>query len=366
MYKLIIVDDEERIRNGLKKFINWAGLGFDCVADFEDGADAMQYLQHHETDVVLTDIRMAQLSGIELARYVFEQRPRVKVVINSGYAQFEYAKRAIEYKVEHYLIKPTNVDEMRQVFTNIRTALDQERLGMFDDFPARQGHFLEQREHAKIRRHHPYILEGMRAGSSSIVIDHFNLLLDDILQSRPDLLYLLVIDLFTEIANAFKEFDLFRLTGGRFDYRLLTPQQSPADIRRWGEQVLQDTISCLSKRNQNNPSSLLQQAQTFIEANYTKDLSLEEVASSVYVSSTYFSRYYKQQTGETFVEALTRIRLNKAVELLKLRKYKIYEISEMVGYQSSKYFNRQFKQGFGYTPKEYVRLILIGSDLEDE
>jgi two-component system response regulator YesN len=170
------------------------------------------------------------------------------------------------------------------------------------------------------------------------------------------------------IENAFnkRDIDLFKLTGGRFDYRLLSNNQEPLEIRHWGCHVLMETVDCLVSRAADNASFIIKNAQAYMGANYSKDISLEDVASAVFVSPVYFSRFFKQQTGETFVEYLTNLRLAQAVKLLQERKYKMYEISEKVGYRSSKYFNRQFKETFGYTPKEYCRIVLKVRDAEDE
>lgn len=364
MFKLVIVDDEERIRSGLKKFVNWNAIGFDCVADFEDGAEAIAYIQQHEADVILTDIRMAQISGIEIARYVYERCPQTKVVINSGYTQFEYAKRAIEYKVEHYLIKPTNIEETKTVFLNIRDALLSER-GKASKVQAQSP---ESSLYATIKHYCPAIVDGMKEGNLNKVVELYGEFLDEIVRKQSDLLHLFAIDLFISIESAFsvKGTDLYKLTGGRFDYRLLSTKQNVTDLRLAGSHVLMETIACLSGSTADNTSLLLMKAQAYMKANFHKDISLEDVASAAFVSPSYFSRLYKQQTGETFIEYLTRLRLAKAVELLQQRKQKIYEISELVGYKSSKYFNLQFKQAMGCTPKEYARIIHKASDPLDD
>jgi len=368
LFKLVIVDDEERIRTGLKKFMNWNSLGFDCVADFEDGAEAIEYLRNHEADVVLTDIRMAQVSGIEIARYVHEQKLRTKVVINSGYAQFEYAKRAIEYKVEHYLIKPTDIEETKKVFLLIRNTLHSERDSGVSDSGKQSGHMQEEDLHANIKRYGPIIVEWMKENKVAQVAERYDDFLNEIIRGKSKMLHLFAIDLFIEIETAFNAagIDLYKLTGGQFDYRKLSSKRGPVDIRRIGNQLLMETVACLAGGASGSTSMILGKAQAYIEANYHRDISLEDVANAVFVTPSYFSRFYKQQTGETFIEYLTRLRLGKAVELLKQRKHKIYEISEIVGYKSSKYFNRQFKQALGCTPKEYARIVLKASDPTDE
>ncbi|MDQ0889605.1 YesN/AraC family two-component response regulator [Paenibacillus sp. V4I9] len=127
MYKLVLVDDEEIVRRGLKYFLDWESLGFQIVADFEDGKEAIAYLQTHEVDIVLTDIRMAEINGLMLAKHIYEQFPHIRVIIISGYKDFEYAQQAITYNVENYLLKPTKYDEITEVFQGLKQKLDKQK-----------------------------------------------------------------------------------------------------------------------------------------------------------------------------------------------------------------------------------------------
>ena len=137
MYKLVVVDDEKAIRKGICKYIDWESMGFEVVADFEDGKETIDYIKNNEVDVVLTDIEMAEVSGLELARYIHENNLLLKTVIISGYKEFEYARKAVEYGVEHYLLKPVRLEEVSQVFAKIKNELD-ERKAIGDQFLTEQ------------------------------------------------------------------------------------------------------------------------------------------------------------------------------------------------------------------------------------
>jgi len=124
MYKLLIVDDEEIIRDSLSTFIKWDKLGFEVVRCLSDGRDAIAYLSNNQVDVILCDIKMTFVSGLELACYVYENNLPIVVVIISGYKQFEFAQQAIKYNVAHYLLKPTQINEVNRTFTEIKRQLD--------------------------------------------------------------------------------------------------------------------------------------------------------------------------------------------------------------------------------------------------
>lgn len=105
-YSMIVVDDERLIREGLKRFIQKNQSDFAVEQVFEDGKQVIEYLQTHTVDLILTDIRMIEVSGLEVAAYVFENMPQTDVIILSGYQDFEYAQTAIENRVFRYLLKP--------------------------------------------------------------------------------------------------------------------------------------------------------------------------------------------------------------------------------------------------------------------
>lgn len=120
MYDLIIIDDENIIRKGLEELIDWKSIGFRIVATFEDGKEPIEFLKNHHVDVVLTDIRMAEVSGLDVAKYVHDHKPGTKTVIISGYKEFEYAKKAIDYGVEYFLLKPTKFNEFYHTFSELK------------------------------------------------------------------------------------------------------------------------------------------------------------------------------------------------------------------------------------------------------
>ncbi len=123
MYKLIIVDDESKIRSGLEKHYPWAELGFEVVGSFPNGQVALDYLHDHPVDVVLSDVRMPVLTGTELAQCIREQRLSPLVVFLSGYADFEYARQALVHGVRNYILKPVKFDEIVSVFSLIKQEL---------------------------------------------------------------------------------------------------------------------------------------------------------------------------------------------------------------------------------------------------
>ena len=124
IYTVIVADDEEEIRRGIVRRVNWERVGFQVIGEAENGADALELVEKLEPDLLLTDIRMPFLSGIELAREIREVRPTVQIAFLSGYDDFSYAQQAIQYNIVSYMLKPISSGEMEEELAKIKADMD--------------------------------------------------------------------------------------------------------------------------------------------------------------------------------------------------------------------------------------------------
>ena len=124
MYSLIIVEDEDESRNGLMNYIPWREFGFSVSAAFPDAASALTYLEKHNPIVLLTDIMMPGMNGIDLIEKAKELHPAIISVVLSGHSDFAYARKCITLGVREYILKPAGFEELKDVFIRIRTELD--------------------------------------------------------------------------------------------------------------------------------------------------------------------------------------------------------------------------------------------------
>jgi two-component system response regulator YesN len=139
MYQLIIVDDEAEIRDGLCKYFPWKQLGFEIAALLENGLQALEYIESEPVDVMLCDIKMPFMNGLDLAKELHAKNSAVKILLLSGYREFEYAQEALRYGVKDYLLKPTKYDELVKVFTKIKKELDKEAFARGTPVAAEDG-----------------------------------------------------------------------------------------------------------------------------------------------------------------------------------------------------------------------------------
>lgn len=124
MYKMIVVDDEQEIRRGFCSYFPWSELGFEVVAHFSGAQQADEFLKACRVDVLVTDIRMRGMSGLELIESMRSRGDTSRVVVISGYRDFEYARHAMRLGVKYYIVKPMKFAQISEVFTSIRQELD--------------------------------------------------------------------------------------------------------------------------------------------------------------------------------------------------------------------------------------------------
>lgn len=412
-YRLLIVDDEEDIREGLADLVDWTSLGYAVAARLEDGRDAISFIESNPVDVILTDIKMTFVSGLELAKYVYDRQFDIKMILISGYKEFEFAQQAVNYKVMHYLLKPTRLDEITRVFKDVKLLLDKEkaekeqalsiqsrneemlsvlRRQFFADLMA--GTLKERAEidrrlrliglpidpescpccsyYIRFPRKDPD--SGGNPGNADgqlfrfihqIFLKEQEGILTFPISAEPDKILLAAIDL---RADGLPEKTLRERVGLQFEtvksrinavlgidaalselslYSSITEiislyaiGEGPRSETEYGDDDRTDTL-------------VIQKAKTYMQSMYDKEISLEDVAEHVYLSPVYFSRLFKKQTGRNFTDYLTEVRMMKAMEYLRQPQYKVYEIGSIIGYKSTKYFFKLFKQYAGCTPSEY-------------
>ncbi|TVY08149.1 response regulator [Paenibacillus cremeus] len=535
MYKLIIVDDEDEVREGIRQRIDWKALGFELAGDFEHGRDALDALESLQPDVVITDICMPFMDGLELTRRIAEQYRDMKVVIVTGYEDFDYAKQAIQLKVKDYLLKPINAGEFSDFLTKLRQELDEERakkedftalrLQLNQSMPLLRERFLERLATSRLKRedilsklsYFQLTLPGPAYMSLVCDIDEFGLAPSGNPDLDKELLRFAAFNILQEIFEKEQGGLVFRTRDDKYgillsgapdeiglraqrladharqsiakyakvcisiglgrvctdlellsssfeealsalDYRFLLGTsriislgdleygQGRSSVRScdwekkllaamktghtsvvttvlsgWTEEMkgsarsvagcygsvnkllaglmnlvtetgfdetevfgpnpfaelagvktiddardrLEETcrriIAYLSEKRTDVAKTQMAQAEAYIRDNYAdENFALNHVCSHIFMSISYFSSLFKQHTGETFIEYLTRIRMDKAKELLTMTPLKTYEIAERVGYGDPQYFSVIFKRVCGMSPKEY-RSLMKGS-----
>jgi two-component system response regulator YesN len=126
LYKVMLVDDEEAVRQTIEKKLQWEEIGFQVIATAENGEEALELAEKLRPDVVMTDIKMPFMDGLSLCRKLKENQRDTRIVIFSGFDEFEYAREAIKLDVAEYILKPIDSEELKDVFLRIKKNLDAE------------------------------------------------------------------------------------------------------------------------------------------------------------------------------------------------------------------------------------------------
>lgn len=535
MYHILLVDDEILVRDAIRENIDWKEMDCELVGDCENGQQAAEFVKNHQVDIVLTDICMPYMDGMELSHFLHDNYPDIVIVIFSGFGEFEYAKKAIQYNVSEYMLKPITAMELRGVIEKMKEKVDQRRkekkklenltrtsqdyhknaqvirskaiealvsctrdvqeslneladmgiildassyrVAVFDmdlysdiyqvDVEKRQESALMAfvlfnvsdeivtRENAgiayqegnnrvcilfmgnhsrefsgKIRKICREIQQEVRdvigievsAGIGSWVKTPQDLLLSHNLAEKAiGYRYLLggnlLIDMeekdtdcrislqssLNNLTNALKtgnregvdlaiarmEQDikdamveksqacvcLQRIIRAAGNCQDAVSQDEEGDVAKREELIrqvtdqktfqlaiglvkeyVQEVFDELSQLNSSSGQRQAAMALDYIQKNYMNpDVSLNSICSYLNISTSYFSTIFKEVTGETFIEALVRTRMEKAKELLGNTTLKNYEIAEKVGFSDPHYFGISFKKMTGKTPTEYAR-----------
>lgn len=128
MFNLLLVDDETDSREALSSYFPWNDTGFQIIGQASNGKEALDFIENNgSVDIVLTDIKMPVMSGIELAEAVYNRNKKVKIVFLSSYREFEYAQEALKYKVLNYVLKPAKYQVLADVFGKVNAEMQAER-----------------------------------------------------------------------------------------------------------------------------------------------------------------------------------------------------------------------------------------------
>jgi two-component system, response regulator YesN len=247
MLKVLVVDDEALLRKGIVLEIDWPSIGCMVVAEASNGMEGIEAVHKYQPDLIITDIRMPKMDGIQMVKRLREEGNEVNVIFLTAYSDFSYAQSAIKLYVADYLLKPFEDGELEAAVLQIRR-------------------------------------------------------------------------------------------------RLQEKQQKGTDIDK--------DLSLMLKKG--DKSKYVMEAIDYIAKHYSDDnLCIATVAESLGVSEGHLSHIFKKETEYTIMSYITQYRMHVAMKLLSDCRYKVYEVTEMVGYHDCAYFSSTFKKVVGVTPSEY-------------
>lgn len=360
MYKVFFADDEAAMRAGLRNAFDWDNSDFILAGEAPDGELALSLMQEIMPDILITDIRMPFMDGIELSRRVKETMPWIKVIILSGHDEFEYAKQAIDIGTESYLLKPIRSEQLLETLHDVARKIDKERrsnverlIDSVQDVGAIE--LIPLAEVTKLP-----MIDKLRYASKADVPRFVQDYLDSF-ETKSITSYIfvsyIVMDVLLSSSKIIEELggDAKEVLAEYSDIRNLISTDSGIEaIKTLLISVLESVVEYRDNVTGLKNNEIILKAQEYIQKNYSeKDISLHSVANQVNVSPNHFSTIFSQNIGETFISYITRIRLERAKTLLKTTSKRISDIGYEVGYNDTQYFSYVFKKNIGITPKAF-------------
>ncbi len=337
MLKVLVAEDEPWIRAAIVEMVESIGHDIKVVGDVTNGEEAWHMIQQLWPTVLITDIMMPEVDGLELVRKISEEKIPMAVIIISGYENFQYAQKAITYGVNKYLLKPVNREDLRDaLFEAMEKLTEIEKM----------NHYL-----IKIQTYFDTINEIDPATG----MKNLYKLIDDI-TTLKHVNYGAYLSLLRIVESKISSL----LTSIEAEHTVMTQFSGISDqeIRRHMGQ-LTELWFLHPERNRKEFKQVIKAACDFIRSHYQDDLTLTQMAEYTNLSISHFSSLFKRNTGESLIVYINQVRVEKAKEWLRNSNEKIYIIAEEVGFSSQPYFIRVFKNITGMSPNEYRKSLGI-------
>lgn len=350
MYTAIIVDDEKMIKKSIAALVDSHDTGFKIIGEAKDGIEALQLNEKYVPDLIITDIRMPKLNGLDFIEKVKVSNAHSKLLIISGYDEFEYAQSALRFGVVDFLLKPLKPEQFLSSLEKVYLQLEAEHnsskkrsewLWVLKSFSETLVQKLWLLEEADVQE----LIEDMHSRISDKYQEDWN--------AKE-----LYVDLFLYIQGGLKK-EVEGWEDKSFFNEAYLPENLPEmkDCLYDNSQAVMEHIR--KTRNLGQRTNILT-AVKYIRANYSEEtLSLQEVADTVQMSPSYFSMEFKAEMGISFKQYITKMRLDQAKEMLNNPSYKTYEIAYNIGYSDYPHFTKTFKKHVGITPTQYRKRIGI-------
>ena len=353
MLRVVLVDDEKMIRDGMAATFPWRELGMEVVATAENGQKGLEIVSATQPQIIITDIRMPKMDGLEFIKRVREWLPEVKIIVLSGYDEFSYAQKALRYGVSDYILKPVGVKELSRVLQKLKQDMEA-------DFSAELSLVRAKKEIDPAWEHY---LNAVRSAARPKTGARAQAVLDEIicglqgLKLPPEQLRLVCLEQSQRVLEVLQKEGIplpeAWQAGRDGPYRDLRHLATVAEIYSWLGEFTESLIGHAELRKDHGYHAAIQKALQYIDGHYQEELSVKAVADHVCLSPDYFSHIFKKARGESFTDYLNRLRIGKAMELLAENRYKVYQVSDLVGYGDYKYFSSVFKKITGVSPTDY-------------
>lgn len=351
MLKALLVDDDHMVTTGLSKLIPWGELNATLIGEANNGKAALRFAEENRPDLIISDIRMPVMDGLELCRVISSTMFDTTVILLSAYEDFTYAQTALQYGVKDYILKPMNWEKIDQLTGKIR-AMSQ-RLEMRKQLYAEMTVQENQKQLSDIIR---FGKEDELAAYLDTLFEKYSIDCDMV----KELSFKLAGFLFRFLSDLNMGFDAVlqkeEVIGHLFSLK------SMGELRDYTFGLYRDLLRGIDEKKHIRAKNLAEEADRYINAQFTDPaMTVASVADRFHITANYLSILFRQAKGINISAYITGLRIARAKTLLKDRDLPISDICGQSGYFTARCFSRSFKKQEGMTPSEY-RNLLNGAD----
>ncbi|MDE6974432.1 MAG: response regulator [Lachnospiraceae bacterium] len=397
--KVLIVEDEVLVREGLKSVIGWDKLGMEVVGDAANGRQALEIYERERPDIVLTDIRMPVMDGLELIARIREEDKKTGIVILTCYEEFGYLQEALRMGVSDYILKlKMKPAEIEAAMAKVKKKLDEDEENGAGPDGAEEFRLQKEEELKRYIFYHQVSIGFFRSRMERlnlavkekdmvllrVVIQRYEKARLKIMDDRGMLIRFVILNTTEEIMEKYGGGETIQ-EGPDCFLLFMNVVNDPKDEDSWMEKMQKEISHVLSNfmgvRTVWGVSSVFQsftelpdkyqeccqkmqdkrvdlsveifEAVRYIEENLTQRLTLNQVASSINLSPNYLSSLFKKELGVGFVDYITEKRVERAKELLENTGLRTYEVAQQAGFVDESYFSKTFKRLTGKRPSAF-------------
>ncbi|EKQ54847.1 MULTISPECIES: response regulator [Clostridium] len=347
MYEILFVDDDECIGFIASKFKLWNNSNFKIKSQARNGKEALEILEKETFDLIITDIRMPIIDGLELIKIMRENGDKTAVILSSTYSDFEYAKKGLQLGAIDYIVKPFSEEDLSKAL--FRT----EKLLLENEKETKKIISDDSISEAKIQQWYNHIIHYER--SKSQLIGEFYRELEELFPEKneiyPKLINNIILhEIWNRICNTFPWITYIE------DFKVISQDgQFTFEV-----EVLVESLQSIVKQYElNKYDSVINKICSIIVEHISNDKILDVVSSEVGLSKDYMGKLFRSKLGMTLGEYCTKVKIQYAKKMLQDSNMKVYEISEFLGYSTVDYFSKLFKNNVGLTPMQYRKQLIV-------
>ena len=397
MYRVFLVDDEPLICKGLRETVEWDSLGLEIAGEAHNGVEAMELIAATHPHILITDIRMPGMDGISLIKAIREQDLNIRIIILSGYSDYQFLKEAIRLGVDGYLLKPIDTDELISNLNNLVNTIEKEQLQtqrLYQGLELLRANTLNRLVTGQIGRsefdekaafldvsldaeHYLCALyaPAPEADDADAYVDPSAVLAMQrachpltegkgitFIDSKSHLVFLFYGSSEAGVAASAKAVMACVAAQAR-------EGSGAAPVTRTGPMVhtLEDITRSYAAASEgfepekpileDDPldsrwKCVVSRTVDYVSAHYHEALSLKQIACDCGINTSYLGQVFRKATGDSFTNYVNGYRIQKAKELLAGTNLKVYEVSERVGFTDYHYFLKIYKKVTGSVPTD--------------